>query len=142
MIIKLNVECYRQIFFILCFISCLYQVTKICEIYFSYKTTTSVSYGDFSVISLPAITVCFDKIDVLRDHYLVQLNISRNDENKYKSQHIIKRFCGNHTIEQQFAMFFNYEEIFMYCSVSGNRFNKTSIKNNNIENYYDKCEKL
>src|ERR1700744_6346730 len=107
-----NVKFFRQMFFIICLSSCLYQMSKICEIYFSYKTTTSVSYGDFSVISLPAITVCFDKIDVLKDEYLILLNISRNDEIKYKSQHIIERFCGNHTIEQQFAMVFNYKEIF------------------------------
>src|SRR6185437_6563438 len=123
---KFNFNFVKQLFFIFCLSVCLYQIYTICEIYFSYKTTTSVSYGDFSVISLPAITVCFDKIDVLRYEYLIQLNISRNDENKYKSQHIIEKFCGNHTIEQQFAMFFNYIEIFTECYVSGKRFiNKT-----------------
>ena len=143
MVIRLNIEFYRQIYFIICFISCLYQMSKICEIYFSYKTTTSVSYGDFSVISLPAITVCFDKMDVLRDHYLNQLNISRNGVNKHKSQIVLKIFCSNYTLRQQFDMFYTFNDIFSVCHVLGNRFiNKTSIKNNNNNYYYDNCEKL
>src|ERR1700744_1738976 len=129
MFLQLNVQLFRQIFFIICFISCLYQMSKICEIYFSYKTTTSVSYGDFSVISLPAITVCFDKIDVLKDHYLDQLNISRNGVNKHKSQIVAKIFCSNYTLRQQFDMFYTFNDIFSVCHVLGNRFiNKTSNK--------------
>ena len=143
MLIKFNVFLFRKIFFIFCLISCLYEVTKICEIYFSYKTTTSVSYGDFSVISLPAITICFGKMDVLRDHYLDQLNITRNKNNRNVSQIVVYKYCNNHTIEQQFPMFFNYNEIFRECLVLGNRFiNKSSIINNWYDKYYDQCENI
>ena len=144
MIVRLNVEFYRQIYFIICFISCLYQISKICEIYFSYKTTTSVSYGDFSVISLPAITVCLDKMDVLKDHYLDQLNISRNGVNKHESQIVVKIFCSNYTVRQQFDMFYTFNDIFSKCQVPGNRFiNKTSNKNKSNDNYYyDNCGEL
>ena len=141
---KFNFNFVKQLFFIFCLSVCLYQIYTICEIYFSYKTTTSVSYGDFSVISLPAITICFNKIDVLKDHHLDQLNISRNGVNKHESQIVVKIFCSNYTVRQQFDMFYPFKDIFSLCQVSGNRFiNKTSNKNKTNENkYYDKCERL
>src|ERR1700743_3797060 len=100
-----NVLVFRYLFYISCLSVCLYQIIKICEIYFSYKTTTFVNYDNFLVISLPAITICFDKIDVLRDDYRKHLNIKDNtndDENE-----LVKQYLANYTITEQLDMLLN-----------------------------------
>ncbi|CAG2101116.1 unnamed protein product [Medioppia subpectinata] len=48
---------------------CSYQVYKISVLYFSYTTTTSVSYQKVSTISMPGISICFNKESLLREEY-------------------------------------------------------------------------
>jgi len=90
------------------------------------------------VISLPAITICFDKIDVLRDDYRKHLNIKDNtndDENE-----LVKRYLANYTISKQLDMLLNYADIFSSCMVLKSNFdNKNST---NYRDYYTKCDEL
>src|SRR5437868_11275892 len=79
-------------YFLLCLGLCLYQVCTICQIYFSYKTTTFVEYENISKISLPAITICMDKIEVIKNEVL----------QKYKIQKVSDEFLDNFTIKEQF----------------------------------------
>ena len=48
----------------------LYQIIKICEMYFSYKTIIIFGYENQSMISLPAITFCVKKHQMIRKENL------------------------------------------------------------------------
>jgi len=114
----LNTQAFRYTFFTFCLSVCVYQVYRICDIYLLYKITTSVTYGNISVISLPAITICFDKIDVLRDEYFVEFNISHNQWDRNESKLQVEKLCANYTIKQQFeTLFYKYSQIFSHCLV-------------------------
>jgi hypothetical protein len=57
---KLN-KIFYFTFAIIYMTSCLFQISKICENYFSYETNTFVKYENKEKISSPAITVCIYK---------------------------------------------------------------------------------
>ena len=91
------------IYYTICLGLCLYQIFTISELYFAYKTTTSVKYDNISMISLPAITLCFDKNEVLRENTL------------NKSENNFLHLMANETIKDQFKMLYEFWEIFNLC---------------------------
>ena len=56
----------RVLFFIICMTGCLFQIYKISEIYFLYETTTDVRRDEEADISFPALTICIDKLDFIK----------------------------------------------------------------------------
>src|SRR5882757_9201319 len=67
--------------YILCLMGCMYQMSKISDLYFSYNTTTNVVFVPMTDHTVdPAFTICVDKSE-------------------------IKGWRHNMTIEQQFKLF-------------------------------------
>ena len=107
-----NYKTFRLIFFIICFCICLYQIIKICEMYFSYKTVVSMSYQNPSLISLPGLTLCIAKTLLIKPQYLNQI-----DENINRSDPRVFQFINNSTIGDQVKMMYSIDQIFTYCVV-------------------------
>ena len=109
---------FQFLFFSLCLSLCLYQISDICKIYFSYETTTFVSYGNQSEISLPAITICTDKHYLLKPEYLDKiLNESNKTQNNTENVTPIQDFLNNLTVREQFNVFLNFSQAFNECGV-------------------------
>ena len=103
-----------------------YQIVTICQIYFSYKTTNFVKYENISKISLPAITICMDKREVITNEAKERYNLSKvTDE-------ILSKF----TVEEQFSMLMEYRSIFRSCSV------KSPILFKGLSSFYKSCNKI
>ena len=95
----------KSFFFIISLGLCLYQICKICEIYFSYKTTISLSFQNSSLVSLPAITVCIKKTKVFRKDFLQRLLKNRTEiDNKHD-------LINSIPIEEQIRHMLTYDEI-------------------------------
>ena len=101
----------RNLFFILCLSLCLYQISKICEIYFSYKTSISMSYQNISEISIPALSICVDKSFLLNSNHLTKLGIKTQVESGRHSSRIGK-YLNNMTIIEQIEAMATKEDIF------------------------------
>ena len=114
--IKLIREHYvRGIYFTFCLFVCLYQIYKICEIYFSYETITSVRYENIAIISIPALTLCFEKKDVLKEEYMNRLNQSDNESELREN---VNKFAANFTIKEQLEkLYLDHDQIFNACAV-------------------------
>ena len=146
-IYRLRLNEFKKLFFLACLSACLYQIYTICDIYFSYKTTTFVNYDQFRVISLPAITVCFDKIDVLRDNVF---NNTNQSETNYKDiRKKVMAIFQNYTIREQMQMLYNYSEIFYNCFVLKTKqfIDVTKMSNNNTNDefyseFYIPCQNI
>ena len=95
-------------FLTICLGLCLYQISKICEIYFSYKTTISMSFEDISEISLPAVSICVNKTLLLRDEFFTQMSINKSDKNMETIKNVLK----NMTIKEQIDAMFSEEYVF------------------------------
>src|ERR1700741_4950615 len=68
---------------------CLYQICKICEMYFSYKTIITFGFVNQSVISLPAITFCIKKDLIVREEVLKKIfNQTKIDKIDYQTKFI------------------------------------------------------
>ena len=99
---KVKIEqVFRVLYILFCAAMCLYQIVTICQIYFSYKTTTFVKYENISKISLPAIFMCVDKREVITNEAKERLNYTVTDE-----------ILNNYTVKDQFKMIKNYQDIF------------------------------
>ena len=107
---------FRFLFFSLCLSLCLYQISDICKIYFSYKTTTFVSYGNQWEISLPAITICTDKQNLLKPEYLDKI-LNKKNETQNKNEKQIQDFLNNMTVREQFNVLLNFSQAFNECGV-------------------------
>ena len=59
---------------ILCTIGCVYQMFNLNVIYFSYETITNVRYETQRETYLPAITICYEKLDQFSDNILGKFN--------------------------------------------------------------------
>ena len=55
---------------ILCAFGCVYQMYNLNVIYFSYETTTNVRYETQTDTYLPAITVCYEKRNQIKNEFL------------------------------------------------------------------------
>ena len=105
-------------FFLLCMGLCLYQISKICEMYFSYKTTISMSYENISEISLPALSICVDKSFLLKPKYLTQLGINQTERDSPQNTAKVSKFMANMTIKEQFNAMNGKEYVFLNtCSI-------------------------
>ena len=93
---------------------------------------------------MPAITICFDKIDVLNDKYLRQLNIPSKGSDKYLFKEKVKIFCANYTIRQQFEiLFMTYEDIINLCVVSNTKdINSNTNHSFNFLDYFTVCDEI
>ena len=106
---SLSEKLFLYLYSVFCLLSCLYQIYKICDIYFAYKTSTFVTYDDISTISLPAITVCMDKTEVLK----------RNAFDTNGDQVSSNELLANLSIREQFERLYDFTDIFNNCSVIG-----------------------
>ena len=57
----------RSLYSIVCLIGCIYQSFKLSQIYFTYETSTNVKYESESYVELPAITICYKKLNQLKE---------------------------------------------------------------------------
>src|ERR1700741_3777878 len=100
---------------------CLYQICKICEMYFSYKTIITFGFVNQSVISLPAITFCIQKDLILREEVLKKIfNVSDihmiDSLRKYKQ---VLLHLNNKTIGEQYSLMYGKDHVFnQSCRVS------------------------
>ena len=131
---------FRFLFYSLCLSLCLYQISDICKIYFSYKTTTFVSYGNQSEISLPAITFCTDKQNLLNPEYLDQLLSESNEiQNNTTNDNQIKEMLSNMTVRAQFDALYDFKQLFNDCLV----LNPIGLPNcTYVYQSYCKCENV
>ena len=97
-----NEQAFRVLYILMCVVMCLYQIVTICQIYFSYKTTTFVKYENISKISLPAITICVDKREVITNEAKERFNFSK----------VTDEILAKYTVKDQFKMLKNYQDIF------------------------------
>ena len=97
-------------FYMFCIALCCYQMIDILRAYLSYETSISIDYENTSEISLPGITICFDKFDLLRSEVLNKTNIS--DELRKDRWRLIDYFNYNMTIKAQNQLLLSKEEIF------------------------------
>ena len=107
---------FRYLYGLFCLSVCLYQILDICDIYFSYTTTTFVSYENQSEISLPAITFCLDKRYLLKPEYLDQININKSDDEGTQNM-AVNEFVANLTVKEQFDALYDFRETFNECIV-------------------------
>lgn len=96
----LSRKMYKISFNILCLSLCLYQIYEICEIYFSYKTTTYVNYENLNEISLPALTLCMKKHDMIKESHLARLQANMSSTSKLTKK-TISEYLNNLTVSEQ-----------------------------------------
>ena len=120
-------KCFLTVYNIVCVFICFYQILQISEMYFAYKTITFVKYENISKISLPAITLCFEKHEVLRNKDLDQLLGTGKEVSKY---------LNNLTVKEQLTQLYNYQDIFEYCNVVN------TIRQHNITIPYSNCSAI
>ena len=120
---------FQIIIYAICLGLCLYQIFTISELYFAYKTQTSVKYDNTSTISLPGITLCFNKWDLLK----------KNDLAQFKSSHDYSASISNISIKDQLALMYDFDDIFENCSVSKTR---GLVQNYQVNFSYIKCEHI
>ena len=125
-------QLYRVSFFLICLATCLYEIIKICEIYFSYKTTTFVEYENISIISLPAITICVDKREVLSDNAVQNLTQSVANLSDDKKD----EFLAKLSIRDQFRALHNSSHIIKRCQLV------KTIPFKNEPGVYIDCERI
>jgi len=120
MLTKFKEKLFHYMFFTFCLSGCLYQIIKICEIYFSYKTTTFVTYDKMSLISLPAITICIDKQYMFKTEYLDKNPINISDKQS------LNTLFFSLTIRQQMDILYDFEDVFKYSTLLKKKaFNKS-----------------
>lgn len=100
----------RLVFYSLCFGLCLYQNIKILNLYFSYSTVNSIAYGNYTQVSLPALTICIDKKDLLKVKYHKSWFHSNGSDIRQSED--FYAIINNSSVGQQFEMFFSAEELF------------------------------
>ena len=111
----------------------------ILKAYLSYETSISIEYDNSSQISLPGITICFDKSDILRHEELNNTNISneiRSDEWRLKDY-----FNYNMTIKEQNQLLLSKDEIFANASCQVMETIGVEAKNKENDTYLD-CQHL
>src|ERR1700743_2057718 len=94
---------------LLCLMGCMYQTYKISLLYFSYETTTNVKYESSATLTLPAITVCFDKEALIRPEFVKNFNLNKT-LNSTKGG--IKDYLNTLSIGDQFAAMRAPEDLF------------------------------
>ena len=129
----------RFIFYLFCITLCSYQMIDLLRAYLSYETSISIDYGNSSQISLPGITICFDKFDLLRHEKLNNTNIS--EEIRTDRWRLIDYFNYNMTIKEQNQLLFSKKEIFTNaCQVMETI--GVEEKEQKTDGVYLYCEKL
>ena len=111
---QLRANCLSRAFkaaFLLISVSlCSYQVYKISALYFSYGTTTSVSYEKVSTIAMPGITLCFPKHLLLSDQYRDQLAAENGDQPLNDTE--LVQHMNSLTIADQHSLMLSIGEMF------------------------------
>ena len=116
----------RVVYILFCAAMCLYQIVTICQIYFSYKTTTFVEYENISTISMPAITICMDKREV----------ITNEAKERYNLSEVTDEALAKFTVEKQFQILMDYKSIFKSCFV------KSPIVFRGDPSSYERCDDI
>ena len=111
-------KCFQIICHTISFGLCLYQILTISEYYFAYKTQTSVKYDKMTDISIPAMTICFDKYDVLRD--------KRLDQSENRNEFLVK--FGKRPITEQFNLMYDFDDIFNFVGLNKNTSQKKDLQ--------------
>ncbi len=101
---------FRIFFGIICISGCLFQISRISKIYFSYDTTTVVRYEFEKMVSLPGITICFKKEYILRKQNIIQK--FPNLTNKDSSDDDLMVYLNKMDLKEQLLATLSYEEIF------------------------------
>jgi len=100
----------RGVFILICFIGCLFQITRISQIYFSYQTTADVKYEFDNMISLPGITVCFKKEFIMRKEKIIEKFAAFVNETS-SSDHLLA-YLNRMKIKEQLESTLSIEEVF------------------------------
>ena len=98
---------------IICFFGCFYQLFKINTIYFSNETTTNVMFEYENEVSLPAITLCFNKFYLF--HEIFNKNFTAN-ETVIDNKEIDHKFVRM-TIAEQIEALEIYDNIISGCFI-------------------------
>src|ERR1700744_2356581 len=106
---------YKIICRVICLMGCMYQTYRICELYFSYETTTSVKYKLEDKINVPGLTLCFEKSTVLKQDFIIKHNIN-NMTSPFEKLY----FLNHWPIKDQFTFIKEPDNIFTCKIVSNN----------------------
>jgi hypothetical protein len=102
---------HRYIFSIFCLIGYLYQTYQISKIYFSYETTTDVSYENEDPLSIPAITLCGIKSYFLREEYQKLFPLQNQSEFSSEREQQILNYLSNLTIKDQLKALYSTQNM-------------------------------
>lgn len=92
----------KFIFILICFVGCLYHVTKVTEVYFKYQTRVEISLDSQSQIVVPVVTFCREKIYSFKKEANIKQSIKKYS---YKSSAAIYY----HTL--------NFSDVFYSCLI-------------------------
>ena len=108
--IKMNFV-FKFLVRVVCLMGCVYQSLRISELYFSYETITNVKYEMQNTLDLPGITICYDKLNQIKNQEKLKLEqISTNPEKQ------LAHFNGL-TIGEQMSKMHMSPWLLHYCSV-------------------------
>ena len=126
------------LFYTVCITLCSYQLFDILMAYLSYETSISIDYENTSEISLPGITICFDKYYIIIREELIKSNIS--EEIRSDRWRLMNYFNYELTFKEQNQLLLSKNEIFTNaCKV----IETIGVENKNRENQsYLYCEQL
>jgi len=119
---------FSLIFHLICFGFCFYQIYKICEMYFSFRTTTSVSLWQFSDIPFRRWLYVLIK-------YIIERRVWKDINNSYD----INEYLNKQTIRQQFERILNKNE---FSVILVKYLNQKYFKYYTNSDYYMNCEIL
>ena len=91
---------------------CIYHTFNLSDLYFSYETSTNIRYEFQSETSLPAISICHDKMSQIKRAMLDKFDM------KYDGN--LTHYMGNITIRDQFRMMEELPRRLEYCIVKIN----------------------
>ena len=77
-----------------------------------------MSYENISQISIPALSICVDKLFLLKPKYLTQLGIKQSERVSVENSNKVLQLLANMTIKEQFNAIFGKEYVFLNtCSI-------------------------
>ena len=85
-----------------CVLACTYQSSKISQMYFSYKTTSSVKFLSGKLEKLPGITLWYSKTFQLKENYQTKTSLDK---------------INSWSIEEQRDKFFENMRIMVSCTI-------------------------
>src|SRR5690348_14197689 len=66
---------FKLISLIFCIAGCIFHLNSISKLYFSYQTLTNVKFDYSNELTLPGITICYDKLLQLKDEYFNKISL-------------------------------------------------------------------